>query len=43
MLLDIKGLTVHYITDDGTVHAVNDLDLQVARRKCWPSWRNRRG
>jgi len=30
-LLEIKGLTIHYITDDGTVHAVNDLNLSVNR------------
>ncbi|MCL2617345.1 MAG: ABC transporter ATP-binding protein [Defluviitaleaceae bacterium] len=30
-LLDIKGLTIHYITDDGTVHAVNDLNLSLKR------------
>lgn len=30
-LLDIKDLTVHYITDDGTVHAVNNLDLVVMK------------
>jgi peptide/nickel transport system ATP-binding protein len=28
-LLDIKNLSIHYITDDGTVHAVEDLDLSV--------------
>lgn len=26
-LLDIKNLTIHYKTDDGTVHAVDNLDL----------------
>jgi len=30
-LLDIKDLTIHYITDDGTVHAVNDLNLSINR------------
>ena len=30
-LLDIKGLTIHYITDDGVVHAVNDLNLKLDR------------
>ena len=30
-LLDIKGLTIHYITDDGTVRAVNSLNLSLRR------------
>ena len=30
-LLDIKDLTIHYITNDGTVHAVNDLNLSIDR------------
>jgi peptide/nickel transport system ATP-binding protein len=30
-LLDIKDLTIHYITEDGTVRAVNDLSLQLKR------------
>ena len=30
-LLDIKDLTIHYVTDDGTVHAVNDLNLSINR------------
>ncbi|MBP2626181.1 MAG: transporter ATP-binding protein [Firmicutes bacterium] len=29
-LLDIKDLTIHYITHDGIVRAVEDLNLQVA-------------
>ena len=28
-LLDIKNLTIHYITDDGVVCAVNDLNLKM--------------
>ena len=28
-LLDIKGLTVHYVTEDGTVHAINDLNMSL--------------
>ena len=28
-LLDIKDLTIHYVTDDGTVHAVNGLNLSL--------------
>jgi len=28
-LLDIKNLTIHYITDDGVVRAVNDLNLKM--------------
>jgi len=30
-LLEIKDLTIHYITDDGTVRAVNNLDFSVNR------------
>ena len=30
-LLDIKNLTIHYITEDGTVRAVNDLNLSLKR------------
>ena len=29
LLLDIKGLTIHYLTDDGVVLAVNDLNLKL--------------
>jgi peptide/nickel transport system ATP-binding protein len=29
LLLDIQGLTIHYVTDSGTVHAVENLDLQL--------------
>jgi len=29
-LLDIRKLTIHYITDEGTVCAVEDLDLSIA-------------
>jgi peptide/nickel transport system ATP-binding protein len=29
LLLEIKNLTIHYITDDGVVHAVNDLNLKI--------------
>ncbi|MCL2674567.1 MAG: ABC transporter ATP-binding protein [Defluviitaleaceae bacterium] len=28
-LLDIKNLTIHYITEDGTVRAVNDLNMTL--------------
>ena len=28
-LLDVKNLTIHYITDDGVVRAVNDLSLEL--------------
>lgn len=28
-LLSIKNLTIHYVTDGGTVHAVEDLDLSI--------------
>lgn len=30
MLLEIKNLTIHYITVDGTVHAVEDMSLELA-------------
>jgi len=30
-LLNIKDLTIHYVTDDGVVHAVNNLNLTVAK------------
>ena len=30
-LLDIKNLTIHYMTDDGVVHAVNDLNISLGR------------
>lgn len=29
LLLDIKNLAVHYVTEDGTVRAVENLDLQM--------------
>ena len=32
-LLEIKDLTVHYVTVDGTVHAVENLNLYFSRRK----------
>ena len=32
-LLEIKNLTVHYITVDGTVHAVEDLNLELEEGK----------
>jgi peptide/nickel transport system ATP-binding protein len=31
LLLDIQGLTIHYVTDSGTVHAVENLNLRVGR------------
>ncbi|MPM47026.1 Oligopeptide transport ATP-binding protein OppD [bioreactor metagenome] len=30
-LLSIRNLTIHYITDDGTVRAVNGIDLDIAK------------
>ena len=30
-LLDIKDLTIHYITEDGTVRAVNDFNMSLKR------------
>lgn len=32
-LLDVKNLVVNYETDDGCVHAVNGLDLQLGKKK----------
>lgn len=32
-ILDIKDLVVHYDTDDGSVHAVNGLNLQLGKKK----------
>jgi peptide/nickel transport system ATP-binding protein len=31
LLLDIQDLTIHYVTDNGTVHAVENLNLQLGR------------
>jgi len=31
ILLDIQNLSIKYITDDGTVNAVNDLSIQIAK------------
>lgn len=33
IILDIKNLTVHYVLEDETVEAVNDISLQVAKGK----------
>lgn len=30
-LLDVHDLVIEYVTDDGTVHAVNRVDLQIGR------------
>ena len=30
-LMDIKGLVVHYETDDGVVEAVNDVSLEIEK------------
>ncbi|MCL1849594.1 MAG: ABC transporter ATP-binding protein [Clostridiales bacterium] len=32
-LLDIKGLTIHYITRDGVIRAVNGIDLTIGESK----------
>ena len=29
-VLEINGLTVHYVTDDETVYAVNNIDMSIA-------------
>jgi len=29
-LLEIKDLTVHYVTDEGIIHAVNNIDLELS-------------
>lgn len=31
MLLEIKDLTIHYVTESGTVHAVEGLNLELAK------------
>ena len=31
LMLDVRDLTIHYETDDGVVHAVEGLDLQLGR------------
>ncbi|HCL78391.1 MAG TPA: dipeptide/oligopeptide/nickel ABC transporter ATP-binding protein, partial [Synergistaceae bacterium] len=31
LLLDIRELTIHYVTDNGTVHAVEGLNLELGR------------
>lgn len=31
LLLEIKDLTIHYVTESGTVHAVEGLNLQLAK------------
>lgn len=33
-LLDIRNLTIHYVTDDGTVCAVNGLNLTIEDGEC---------
>ena len=32
-VLDIRGLVVHYETDDGCVRAINGLDITIGREK----------
>jgi len=32
-LLDIKGLTIHYVTHDSVIHAVNGIDLSIGERR----------
>ena len=31
LLLQIKDLTIHYVTESGRVHAVEGLNLELAR------------
>ena len=31
--LEIKDLTIHYITDEGVVKAVNGIDLSLEKRR----------
>lgn len=33
LILDIQNLVVNYETDDGIVHAVNGLNLQLEKKK----------
>ena len=33
LVLDIKNLVVHYETEDANVHAVNGIDLSIAKKR----------
>ena len=33
LVLDIKNLVVHYETEDADVHAVNGIDLSIAKKR----------
>ena len=35
VVLDVKNLHVHYVTDDATAKAVNGIDFQVEKVKLW--------
>ena len=32
-LLEIRGLTIHYVTRDSVIHAVNRVDLAIGERR----------
>ena len=39
-LLDVKNLTIHYITKDGVVRAVNDLSLKLEKGELYKNPRH---
>lgn len=38
LVLDIKNLVVHYETEDADVHAVNGIDLSIAKKRTLGWW-----
>ncbi len=38
LILDVKNLVVRYETEDGVVHAVNGIDLQLGYRARPSAW-----
>ena len=30
-ILEIKNLTIEYVTEEGTIHAVNDVSLNIGK------------
>ena len=33
LVLDIKNLVVHYVTEDADVHAVNGIDIAIGKKR----------